>query len=43
MPLEDPTGNLLSIQSYLLEEEKNHPGATGRLTWILSSITLASK
>ena len=43
MTLEDPTGNLLSIQSYLLEEEKNHPGATGRLTWILSSITLASK
>jgi fructose-1,6-bisphosphatase I len=43
MTLEDPTGNLLSIQSYLLEEEKNHPEATGRLTWILSSITLASK
>ncbi len=43
MTLEDPTGNLLSIQSYLLEEEKHHPGATGRLTWILSSITLASK
>ncbi len=43
MSLEDPNGGLLSIQTYLLDEEKRHPGATGRLTWVLSAITLASK
>jgi fructose-1,6-bisphosphatase I len=35
--------NLLSIQSYLLAEEDKHPQATGRFTWILSAISLATK
>tara|TARA_R110002126_G_scaffold91744_6_gene218189 strand:- start:17 stop:1021 length:1005 start_codon:yes stop_codon:yes gene_type:complete len=35
--------NLLSIQSYLLAEEDKHPHATGRFTWILSAISLATK
>lgn len=35
--------NLLSIQSYLLAEEDKHPNATGRFTWILSAISLATK
>ena len=43
MTLEDANSGLLSVQTYLLEEERKHPGATGKLTWILSAITLASK
>ncbi|MEZ5975673.1 MAG: class 1 fructose-bisphosphatase [Planctomycetota bacterium] len=43
VPLEDPNGGLMSVQTWLLDEESRHPGATGRLTWILSAITLASK
>ena len=35
--------NLMSIQAYLLAEEARHPHATGRLTWILSAISLATK
>lgn len=37
------SAKLLSIQSYLLAEEAKHPGATGRFTWILSAISLATK
>ncbi len=40
---EPELGNLLSIQAHLLAEEARHPQATGRLTWILSSISLATK
>ena len=35
--------NLTSLQSYLLAEEDKHPNATGRLTWILSAISLSTK
>ena len=48
MTVQDPqalveTDNLMSIQSYLLAEEAKHPEATGRFTWILSAISLATK
>ena len=35
--------NLTSIQSYLLNEEARHPGATGNFTWVLSAISLSAK
>ncbi|MGK0220131.1 MAG: fructose-1,6-bisphosphatase I [Planctomycetota bacterium] len=35
--------SLLSIQAFLLQEEARHPEATGRLTWILSALSLATK
>ena len=35
--------NLTSLQSNILAEEQNHPGATGELSWILSAISLATK
>lgn len=41
--MEDPNRGLITVTSYLLDEERKHPTATGKLTWILSAITLASK
>ena len=35
--------NLMSLQSYVLAEEREYPGATGDFSWILSAISLASK
>lgn len=35
--------NLTSLQSNILAEEQNHPGATGEFSWILSAISLATK
>ncbi len=35
--------NLTSLQSNILAEEQNHPGATGEFSWILSAISLAAK
>ena len=35
--------NLTSLQSNILAEEKNHPGATGEFSWILSAVSLATK
>ena len=35
--------NLTSLQSSILAEEQNHPGATGEFSWILSAISLATK
>ncbi|MCZ6837159.1 MAG: class 1 fructose-bisphosphatase [Planctomycetota bacterium] len=35
--------NLTSLQSHILSEEQQHPGATGDFTWILSAIALAAK
>lgn len=35
--------NLTSLQSHILAEEQKHPGATGEFSWILSSISLATK
>ena len=35
--------NLTSLQSHILAEEQQHPGATGDFSWILSAIALATK
>lgn len=43
IPTEIRSEQLLSIQSYLLAEEASHPEASGRFTWILSAISLATK
>lgn len=43
VPTEIRSEQLLSIQSYLLAEEALHPHASGRFTWILSAISLATK
>jgi len=37
------TGNLLSLQSHILQEEARHPGASGDFSWIVSAISLAGK
>ena len=37
------TDNLTSLQTHILAEEHEHPGATGDLSWILSAIALAAK
>ncbi|MCP4757966.1 MAG: class 1 fructose-bisphosphatase [Planctomycetes bacterium] len=44
----DPTttwtdDNLMSLQSHVLAGEREHPGATGDFSWILSAISLATK
>lgn len=35
--------NLVSLQSFILEEEARYPGATGEFSWIISAISLAAK
>ena len=35
--------NLTSLQSHILAEEQEYPGASGEFSWILSAITLAGK
>jgi fructose-1,6-bisphosphatase I len=37
------TGNLVSLQSHILQEEARHPGASGDFSWIVSAISLAGK
>jgi fructose-1,6-bisphosphatase I len=37
------TDNLVSLQSFIIEEEARHPGATGEFSWIISAISLAAK
>ena len=37
------TDNLVSLQSFILEEERLYPSATGELSWIISAISLAAK
>ena len=37
------TDNLVSLQSFILEEEARYPGATGDFSWIISAISLAAK
>ncbi|MBM43569.1 MAG: class 1 fructose-bisphosphatase [Phycisphaerae bacterium] len=37
------TDNLTSLQSHILAEEQQHPGASGDFSWILSAIALATK
>ncbi len=35
--------NLTSLQAHILEEESQHPGATGDFSWIMSALSLAGK
>ncbi|MFO0895448.1 MAG: class 1 fructose-bisphosphatase [Phycisphaerales bacterium] len=35
--------NLVSLQSFILEEESRHPEASGEFSWIISAISLAAK
>jgi fructose-1,6-bisphosphatase I len=46
-PKQAPRGvvkdNLVSLQSFILEEEARHPSATGEFSWIVSAISLAAK
>ena len=35
--------NLTTLQSHIIAEQMNHPGASGELTWILSALSLAGK
>ncbi|MEI6475911.1 MAG: hypothetical protein WCO75_11000, partial [Planctomycetota bacterium] len=37
------TDNLVSLQSFILEEETRYPGASGDFSWIISAISLAAK
>jgi fructose-1,6-bisphosphatase I len=37
------TDNLVSLQSFILEEEARYPRATGEFSWIISAISLAAK
>lgn len=37
------TDNLVSLQSFILEEEARYPSATGEFSWIVSAISLAAK
>jgi fructose-1,6-bisphosphatase I len=37
------TDNLVSLQSFILEEEQKYPTATGEFSWIISAISLAAK
>ena len=37
------TDNLVSLQSFILEEEARYPSATGEFSWIISAISLAAK
>ncbi len=37
------TDNLVSLQSFIMEEEARYPGASGEFSWIISAISLAAK
>ncbi len=37
------TDNLLSLQTFILDEEARHPHASGEFSWIISAISLAAK
>lgn len=37
------TDNLVSLQSFILEEEARYPSASGEFSWIISAISLAAK
>lgn len=36
-------GGILTVQQYLIAEQKDHPTATGEFSWLLSGINLATK
>ena len=37
------TGNLVTVQQHILDQQRAHPTATGRFSWVLSGLTLATK
>lgn len=43
LPMSNIQENLMSLQSHVLAEEREYPGATGDFSWILSAISLATK
>ena len=43
MAPQQSTDNLFSLQSHILAEEAQHPGASGDFSWIISAISLAGK
>jgi fructose-1,6-bisphosphatase I len=43
MSPQQSTDNLFSLQSHILAEEAQHPGASGDFSWIISAISLAGK
>ena len=36
-------GGILTVQQYIIAEQKDHPTATGEFSWLLSGINLATK
>ena len=40
---ESKRDNLTTLESHILAEETQHPGATGTFSWILSALTLSAK
>lgn len=34
---------IITVQQHILQQQQQHPGARGRLSWLLSGITLATK
>lgn len=36
-------GRLITIQEHIINEQRNHPAATGGFSWLLSGITLAAR
>jgi len=43
MPTYAVRDNLTTLQSHIINEQLQHPGASGELTWILSALSLAGK
>ena len=42
--MNEPHAQLLTVQQHILEvQRRNHPGASGEFSWLLSGITLATK
>jgi len=35
--------NVMTLQSYILTEERKHPGASGTFSWILSALAISTK
>lgn len=41
--MNSPSGEIVTIQSHIIERQREHPQATGEFSWLLSGITLATK
>ena len=38
-----PKHGLVTVAQHIIEQQRNHPTATGQFSWLLSGITLATK